>query len=134
MSTETTNKKIKIDNGTTFGKTYTDKAIDAKLPTDLIASANKLSLGVGNSVLGNGVNLVAEKSTDPSFPKEIYVGLCTDEDVWIQDLAIIRQKYEIKDDKANYIDEILQVLVYADDKSEDYTNIFEIKEVHQTSL
>ena len=57
MSTETTNKKIKIDNGTTFGKTYTDKAIDAKLPTDLIASANKLSLGVGNAPLGNGVNL-----------------------------------------------------------------------------
>lgn len=57
MSTETTNKKIKIDNGTTFGKTYTDKAIDAKLPTDLIASANKLSLGVGNTALGNGVNL-----------------------------------------------------------------------------
>ena len=57
MSTETTNKKIKIDNGTTFGKTYTDKAIDAKLPTDLIASANKLSLGVGNAPLGSGVNL-----------------------------------------------------------------------------
>lgn len=57
MSTETTNKKIKIDNGTTFGKTYTDKAIDAKLPTDLIASANKLSLGAGNTALGNGVNL-----------------------------------------------------------------------------
>ena len=57
MSTETTNKKIKIDNGTTFGKTYTDKAIDAKLPTDIIASANKLSLGVGNNALGNGVNL-----------------------------------------------------------------------------
>ena len=57
MSTETTNKKIKIDNGTTFGRTYTDKAIDAKLPTDLIASANKLSLGAGNAPLGNGVNL-----------------------------------------------------------------------------
>lgn len=57
MSTETANKKIKIDNGTTFGRTYTDKAIDAKLPTDLIASANKLSLGAGNTALGNGVNL-----------------------------------------------------------------------------
>lgn len=31
MSTETTNKKIKIDNGTTFGRTYTDKAVDEKL-------------------------------------------------------------------------------------------------------
>lgn len=57
MSTETTNKKIKIDNGTTFGRTYTDKAIDAKLPTDLIASANKLQLGVDTNALGNGVNL-----------------------------------------------------------------------------
>ena len=57
MSTETTNKKIKIDNGTTFGKTYTDKAIDAKLPTDIIASAKKLSLGIGSTALGNGVNL-----------------------------------------------------------------------------
>ena len=53
MSTETTNKKIKIDNGTTFGRTYTDKAIDAKLPTDLIASANKLSLGVGSTAVGS---------------------------------------------------------------------------------
>ena len=57
MSTETTNKKIKIDNGTTFGKTYTDKAIDAKLPTDIIASASKLSLGVGSTALGSGINL-----------------------------------------------------------------------------
>ena len=31
MSIETTNKKIKIDNGTTFGKTYTDKAVDELL-------------------------------------------------------------------------------------------------------
>ena len=31
MSTETTNKKIKIDNGITFGRTYTDKAVDELL-------------------------------------------------------------------------------------------------------
>lgn len=31
MSTETTNKKIKIDNGTTFGRAYTDKAVDELL-------------------------------------------------------------------------------------------------------
>ena len=31
MSTETTKKKIKIDNGTTFGRTYTDKAVDELL-------------------------------------------------------------------------------------------------------
>ena len=33
MSTETTKKKIKIDNGTTFGRTYTDKAVDELLKT-----------------------------------------------------------------------------------------------------
>ena len=33
MSTETTKKKIKLDNGTTFGKTYTDKAVDELLKT-----------------------------------------------------------------------------------------------------
>lgn len=31
MSTETTKKKIKIDNGTTFGRAYTDKAVDELL-------------------------------------------------------------------------------------------------------
>ena len=44
MSTETTKKKIKIDNGTNFARAYTDKAIDAKLPTDLKATATNLSL------------------------------------------------------------------------------------------
>lgn len=40
MSTETTNKKIKIDNGTTFGRAYTDKAVD------------ELLKGVGGSDIG----------------------------------------------------------------------------------
>ena len=31
MSTETTNKRIKIDDGTTFGEVYTDRAIDELL-------------------------------------------------------------------------------------------------------
>lgn len=41
MSTETTNKKIKIDNGTTFGRTYTDKAVD-----ELLKGAGGSSVGV----------------------------------------------------------------------------------------
>ena len=43
MSTETTNKKIKIDNGTTFGRTYTDKAVDELL--------KNVGGGVGISVI-----------------------------------------------------------------------------------
>ena len=31
MSTETTKKKIKIDNGTEFARVYTDKEVDSKL-------------------------------------------------------------------------------------------------------
>lgn len=57
MSTETTKKKIKIDNGTNFAKVYTDKAIDAKMPTDLQATATSLSLLAGATKVGSGINL-----------------------------------------------------------------------------
>ena len=57
MSTETTKKKIKIDNGTNFAKAYTDKAIDAKMPTDLKATATNLSLIAGSTKIGSGINL-----------------------------------------------------------------------------
>lgn len=57
MSTETTKKKIKIDNGTNFARAYTDKAIDAKLPTDLKATATNLSLLAGTAKIGSGINL-----------------------------------------------------------------------------
>lgn len=57
MSTETTKKKIKIDNGTNFARAYTDKAIDAKLPTDLKATSTSLSLLAGATKIGNGINL-----------------------------------------------------------------------------
>ena len=57
MSTETTKKKIKIDNGTNYAYAYTDKAIDAKLPTDLKATATNLSLLAGDTKIGSGINL-----------------------------------------------------------------------------
>lgn len=57
MSTETTKKKIKFDNGTNFARAYTDKAIDAKLPTDLKATATSLSLLAGSAKIGSGINL-----------------------------------------------------------------------------
>ena len=57
MSTETTKKKIKFDNGTNFARAYTDKAIDAKLPTDLKATATNLSLLAGSTKIGSGINL-----------------------------------------------------------------------------
>ena len=54
MSTETTNKKIKIDNGTTFGRTYTDKAVDELLK----------NVGGGSSILSkNGTFVRKEEGT-----------------------------------------------------------------------
>lgn len=53
MSTETTNNKIKIDNGTTFGRTYTDKAVD------------ELLKGVGGSI--STLNVYATESGNPLF-------------------------------------------------------------------
>lgn len=50
MSTETTNKKIKIDNGTTFGRTYTDKAVD-----ELLKNAG------GEEILNVSVSMTAEQ-------------------------------------------------------------------------
>lgn len=44
MSTETTKKKIKIDNGTNYAYAYTDKAIDAKMPTDINVDANGFAI------------------------------------------------------------------------------------------
>ncbi len=58
MSTETTNKKIKIDNGTTFGRTYTDKAVDELLKNvggeevlnvSVSMTAQQLSLSINSS-------------------------------------------------------------------------------------
>ena len=78
--------------------------------------------------LPNGMKLVAE--CDKNSPwKEIYVGLVNKENVWCQDLAIIRGKYEYKDDgdgEVNTISDKYEVLVYADNGSEDYTHKFEI--------
>lgn len=40
MSTETTNKKIEIDDGTTFGRVYTDKAVDELLKNRNLVEVN----------------------------------------------------------------------------------------------
>ena len=56
MSTETTNKKIKPDNGTTFGRTYTDKAVD------------ELLKGVGGNKIGTlNIYSTANQSGDSLF-------------------------------------------------------------------
>ena len=56
MSTETTKKKIKIDNGTEFARVYTDKEVDSKLTNkqDTLVSGTNIKTINGQSILGSG--------------------------------------------------------------------------------
>lgn len=69
--------------------------------------------------------LVAEKGTDESY-HEIFVGLEDKGGVWIQDLAIVGQKYHYTDDTEVIQDKGINVMVYADENDEDYTHKFDI--------
>ena len=77
--------------------------------------------------LPNGFKLVAERSYDPKYRNEIYVGIETDDGAWCQDLAVIRNAYSISDDLAVVSKpDLFEVLVYADKNYEDYTSKFQI--------
>lgn len=56
MSTETTKKKIKIDNGAEFARVYTDKEVDSKLTNkqDTLVSGTNIKTLNGQSILGSG--------------------------------------------------------------------------------
>lgn len=73
--------------------------------------------------------LVVERNPDPAYNKEIFCYLREKETHLIhQDIAIIRQSY-FHDEKNNFKvvfnPNQVQVLVYADTYSEDYTDEFE---------
>ena len=69
--------------------------------------------------------LVAERGSDESY-NEIFVGLEDKDGVWLQDLAIDKQKYHYDED-CNVVDEKgINVMVYSDANDEDYTHKFDI--------
>ena len=77
--------------------------------------------------LNNGFKLVAELSIDPEIP-EIYVGLENPEGIWVQDLTVVRPKYEIskKDGNIKIDNNTMEMLIYGDELSEDYTHRFTV--------
>ncbi len=77
--------------------------------------------------LHNGTKLVAEEGCDSTFPGEICIGIMDESEVFWQDLAVVRGKYAISNGEPEYIEDKFEVLVYADEKSDDYTKKFEIK-------
>lgn len=78
--------------------------------------------------------LVAEKGIDNKY-NEVYIGIEKD-GVWVQDLAVVRQKYHYKDNPNSDIPDVVnedkfEVLVYADKNDEDYTNRFVIEQYNE---
>lgn len=76
--------------------------------------------------LPNGYKFVAEQNSDPSYCREIFVGILDANGVWHQDLAIIRNSYIIDEDKVVWKDNQFDVLVYGDKDNEDFTDDFSI--------
>lgn len=79
--------------------------------------------------LPDGFKLVAERGSDRDY-YEIFVGIVREDDVWWQDLAVVRNAYHYEKgtlitDKDKY-----EVLVYGDENNEDYTDLFKIDLYH----
>ena len=77
--------------------------------------------------LDNGDKLVVEQSADRRYPREVYIGVEDKKGVWLQDLAVVRQKSEIKDGDLQYIKDRYEILVYSDENYENYTHQFVVK-------
>lgn len=80
--------------------------------------------------LPNGFQLVAERNTDPNFKNEIFIGITDGNGVWWQDLAIVRQAYEITQEKTEWKDDEFDILVYSDKDNEDFTHDFTVGLYH----
>lgn len=78
--------------------------------------------------IGCGFVLAAEQNPDPEFSREIYIGIDDANGVWHQDIAVVRNAYEYNEyGEVKWVDKTVEVMVYADEQSEDYTHKFVIK-------
>ena len=73
--------------------------------------------------LDNGYKLIAEQNTG-EFDKEFYIGVETETGAYIQDLVIIRPTYTFKDESVKFDSDKFEMLVFANNESEDYTDKF----------
>ena len=73
--------------------------------------------------LDNGYKLIAEQNTG-EFDKEFYIGIETESGVYIQDLVIVRPTYSFKDEAVKFDSDKFELLVFGDNKTEDYTEKF----------
>ena len=76
--------------------------------------------------LDNGFKFVAEQNTNSEFDKEIFIGIETDTGSYYQDLAIIRPTYAFENYSVKFSSDLFEILVFGDEKREDYTNKFTV--------
>ncbi|WP_281513158.1 hypothetical protein [Bacteroides acidifaciens] len=82
--------------------------------------------------LSNGYKLVAEQNLDPSYNREMLIGIVNPHGVWCQDLAIIRNSYRYENNELVWNDKQFDVLVYGSENDEDFTDDFSIN-LHEES-
>ena len=75
------------------------------------------------------LNLVAEKLKDPDYPCELAVFFEDKSGVCVQDLVVVQQTYSYPEDADGpvFSESSVNVLLYADEESEDCTSKEEIK-------
>jgi hypothetical protein len=74
--------------------------------------------------LDNGYKIIVEQNSNSEFNKEIFVGIETESGMYYQDLAIVRPTYSFEEDKVKYASDKFEILVFGDEKREDYTEKF----------
>ena len=75
--------------------------------------------------LSNGCKLIAERNTG-EFDKELYVGIESEDGVYLQDLAIIRPTYSFKGEEVVFGSDAFEILVFGDSELEDYTDKYTV--------
>lgn len=90
---------------------------ELELQKDVVID-NKIKIDLGFA------SLIAEKGSDPNY-NEIFVGLEESDGVWLQDIAVIGEKYHYEGDTV-VPDKGISVRLYSDKDQEDYTHSFDI--------
>ena len=72
-------------------------------------------------------NLVAENLKDPEYPCEVGIFVEDKNGVFVQDLAIVQKPYTYSNGEPIFSDDSVNLLVFGDENSEDYTEKKNIK-------
>ena len=75
--------------------------------------------------LDDGHRLIAEQNSG-EFDKEIYIGIEQENGSYVQDLVIVRPTYKLENTDVKFDSDKFELLVFADEKREDYTNKFTV--------